>query len=188
MSENLTNDIDEDESLDDGREFGHWETRYPRRAWFQIVIELIYLVSLTILSIFLVACSAYGTTEGAEFLPFGQNPDVLIWVATVGSGLSGGCLFAIKWLYHCVAKGYWNADRCIWRFTAPLISGILAVFGTLIVRSELIPIIKGEAVDTMVAAIALAFILGLFSDNLLAALQNFANKTFGTLRDQNEDD
>src|SRR3546814_6990402 len=35
------------------------------------------------------------------------------------SGVLGGTLFGLKYLYKVVARGWWNEDRELWRFFSP---------------------------------------------------------------------
>jgi hypothetical protein len=89
----------------------------------------------------------------------------------------------LKWHYHCVAKKLWHADRRVWRITTPLLSGVVSLFVVMLLVSDILSVISFRTVDTPTGGPALAFLLGLFSDNILAALQNFAVRTIGTLRD-----
>lgn len=123
-----------------------------------------------------------------RWYPFGRAPETLYWTATVGGGLIGGTMFVLKWLYHSVAKMLWHADRRVWRITAPILSGVLAVFVVMLIQTEIIPIFDPDKIDSLLAGAATAFLIGLFSDNILAALQNFAGRTFGTLRDKHQKD
>jgi len=182
-------EAEESEDLLDGRDLGDWKTRWSREAWIQILCELAFLFLLlgTGLSI-VFFCVIAGTTDDGKFLTFGKDDRlILLWIATAGSGLVGGCVFALKWHYHCVAKGNWNSDRFVWRITSPIISAVLAIFTAMIIRSEIIPLLKGKELDNFPTLISLGFIFGLFSDNLLASLQNFANKTFGTLKAKDDE-
>ena len=115
--------------------------------------------------------------------PFGTNDDVLFWLTTGTAGVLGGTVMTLKWHYHCVAKKLWHADRRVWRITTPLLSGVVSLFVVMLLVSDIISVISLETVDTPIGGAALAFLLGLFSDNILAALQNFAVRTIGTLRD-----
>lgn len=106
---------------------------------------------------------------------------MLKWIALWVAGLLGGTVFALKWLYHSVAKGLWNQDRLLWRLIVPFNSATVSIFTGFLVSSGVVPLLKGEAFDTPLTNLAFGFIFGYFSDNILAALQNFAQKIFGTL-------
>lgn len=117
------------------------------------------------------------------WLPPEMEPTIYLWPAVLAAGVAGGTVSALKWHYHCVAKRLWHADRRVWRITAPLLSGVLALFVVMLIRSEIISILSADVLTKFLSAISLAFLLGLVSDNLLAALQNLANAAFGTLKD-----
>lgn len=93
----------------------------------------------------------------------------------------GGTVFDLKWLYHSVAWGSWNQDRLLWRLIVPFNSATVSLFTGFLVASGVVPFLKGEAFDTPLPNLAFGFIFGYFSDNILAAMQNFAKKIFGTL-------
>ncbi len=105
----------------------------------------------------------------------------LKWIALWVAGLMGGTVFALKWLYHSVAKGLWNQDRLLWRLIVPFNSATVAIFTGFLASSGMVPFLKGEAFDAPLPNLAFGFVFGYFSDNILAALQNFAQKIFGTL-------
>lgn len=117
--------------------------------------------------------------------PIGTDDTVLFWLSTGTAGLLGGTVMTLKWHYHCVAKKLWHADRRVWRITTPLLSAVVSLFVVMLLVSDIVSVISVETVNTPIGGPALAFLLGLFSDNILAALQNFAVRTIGTLRDFN---
>ena len=177
--------------LQDERELGEWKSIYPPLAKFEIYGELVYLLILLLAALFAVGSAGLGAQEAIlsdRFYPFGRGPETLYWTATLGGGVAGGTIFALKWLYHSVAKKLWHSDRRVWRITAPVLSGVIALFMMMLIKSEILPVLNPSKIDTPLAGAAIAFVLGLFSDNILAALQNFAGRTFGTLRDKNQKD
>lgn len=175
--------------LQDGRDLGSWSSVYPRYAQVWIYIELVYLLLLLVGALLAVCICAVGQMQPEEaaplqvWLPSGLTPALYLWPAVLAAGVAGGTVNALKWHYHCVAKKLWHADRRVWRITSPILSGVLALFVIMLVRSDIIPIFRSDVLTTFLSAVASGFLLGLFSDNLLAALQNFANTAFGTLRD-----
>lgn len=179
--------------LQDGRDFGQWRSVYSWRALIWIYIELLYLLLLLLLALLTIGVCAVAqmrTDEAAmaqawlpTWLPVGLIPSIYFWPAVLAAGVTGGTAAALKWHYHCVAKKLWHADRRVWRITAPLLSGVLALFVVMLIRSEIISILSADVLTKFPSAISLAFLLGLVSDNLLAALQNLANAAFGTLKD-----
>jgi len=174
--------------LNDGRDTGAWQSVYPFWARLWIYLELIYLLLLMLGGVSVIAiCAASSlSVETVPLLPnrpFGTDEEVLFWISTGTSGVLGGTVMTLKWHYHCVAKKLWHVDRRVWRLTTPLLSGVVSLFVVMLLISEIMPIISLENVKTPIGGSALAFLLGLFSDNILAALQNFAVRTIGTLRD-----
>ena len=175
--------------LTDGRCKGDFETRYTITAWVQIGLELLYLIfALTLVSGILVflgyMASAYSTESfhGLSFeLNYQRDRKLLLWVTVALSGAAGGCAFALKWLYHSVAKQNWNRDRVLWRFIVPPLSGVFAVFVAFMISSEIVPFLNSKAFDNFYMCLGGGFFLGYFSDNVLASLQNLAVKWFGTV-------
>lgn len=174
--------------LNDGRDIGEWQSVYPRCARFWIYLELIYLLLLLIGGVGVISVCAVSRLPAdvipiLSHRPFGTDGDTLFWISTGMAGMLGGTVMTLKWHYHCVAKKLWHADRRVWRITTPLLSGVISVFVVMLLVSGIMPVISVETVGTPIGGMALAFLLGLFSDNILAALQNFAMRTIGTLRD-----
>lgn len=182
-------DVHDNSRLDDGRPVGSWKSRYPKAAWVQISIELIYLCTILILSLLVIMDPALSKSDlsaqtGSYITYFGGleiRSTALKWVSLGVSGLVGGTVFSLKWLYHSVAKGVWSRDRILWRFVVPLNSATVALFTGFLFASGAVPFLKDESLDSPLMAASFGFIFGYFSDNILAALQNFAQKIFGTL-------
>ncbi|MGR3571645.1 hypothetical protein [Brevirhabdus sp.] len=185
---------EEDEELpdyDDGRDTGDWKSRYQRRAWCQIAAEFLLLFSyLIVANYFLIEAV---TEKSAEFTKEGFIYNSLFgvyvaeeeakWIALALAGFVGGAVFDLKWMYHSVAKGIWNIDRCLWRIIVPFNSSMVSLFTGLLFASGSIPFLKNESFDDYYVLLGFGFVFGYFSDNILAALQNLAKKTFGTLDD-----
>jgi hypothetical protein len=175
-------------TLDDGRRRGEFETRYPGRAWAQICLELLYLLTVIVTAGLFLLWIARAVIAGPSdyFFPevFGKLPDnlpMLVWLAAGLSGACGGAASALKWLYHSVAKGMWNRDRVIWRAVVPPLSAMLSVFAGLMVISELLPLFNRALFTSPATGAAFGFFVGLFSDNVLASLQKLAFRIFGTI-------
>lgn len=168
---------------------GQWQSRFCAAAWWQISVELVYLVILLALGTFALldvalAPASQADAQGAyvsTLLGLKIDPPALRWIALWVAGMLGGTVFALKWLYHSVAKGLWNQDRLLWRLIVPFNSATVSIFTGFLVSSGVVPFLKGEAFGTPLPNLAFGFIFGYFSDNILAALQNFAQKIFGTL-------
>jgi hypothetical protein len=174
------------EHLTDDRSPGQWETRYPRSAWIQIVLELGYLIAGLSMALFLLYQIAVSThaVNGPSVWPKafeGFSRHTLALAAVAVGGACGGFAFALKWLYHSVAYGWWNCDRLVWRLVVPVLSAILALFTALMIGSGLIPLFNAKIAEGPRMGAAYGFFVGFFSDNLLAALQRLADQTLGTL-------
>lgn len=188
-----TVDVHDRTDLVDGRKIGDWDTRYGRSAWLQIVLELCYLVLIvafgtTILidtTIYSEPLASTGGVYQAKILDVALNQSSLKWISLWTAGLLGGAVFDLKWLYHSIAKGVWNRDRLLWRLIVPFNSATVSLFTGFLFASGTVPFMKNESFETPLTLLAFGFIFGYFSDNILAALQNFAQKIFGTLQ-QNE--
>ncbi len=181
-------EVTSDSTLSDGRGIGLWKTKYGAVAWCQIILECLYLIVI-------LGFSIYGLVNAAQIwlsdtpqglLPFflgdtSTNHKMLLWVVIALSGMCGGITFSLKWLYHTVAKNYWNQDRLIWRLTVPVISSILAVFTAAMIGSGIIPLLKTTSLSTPISCAGFGFFIGLFSDNLMAGLRAVAEKLFGTM-------
>ncbi len=173
--------------LSDGRRPGQIQSRFGRRAWVQIWFELAYLTGWLATCTWILLTIGYhvGAPEAAKAnpLPFGlaypRDRQLLIWIALTTSGSVGGTAFALKWLYHSVAKDIWNVDRLVWRMVVPGLSGVFAVFVAFMVAAGIVPFLNTKAFDQFYRALGMGFLVGYFSDNVLAKLQNLANQWFG---------
>jgi hypothetical protein len=116
-------------------------------------------------------------------IPFEYPRDrtFLLWVSVGLSGVVGGSCNALKWLYHSVAKWEWNRDRIMWRFIVPPLSGTVAVFVSMLVASGVIALIDSRFFSGFYGAVGAGWLIGYFSDNVLAALQKLAHRWFGTV-------
>lgn len=180
-------------SLGDGRSPGDFQSRYPKSAWIQISAELLYLLVILGGSIFVLIWMARAVVLGANtgIYPylFGAGPanmSLVVWAATGLSGAVGGATFALKWLYHSVAKQSWNRDRVVWRIVVPPISAVLSVYTGLMIVSGLLPFISHASLNSPLAGSAFGFFIGYFSDHLLASLQKFALRIFGTINQRGD--
>jgi hypothetical protein len=175
--------------ITDGRKPGDFFSRYTCGAWVQILIELIFLVILLVGGLALLFFVGYGLAiadqsqsgKVAFYFDLPQHRTFLIWVSIAISGAIGGVTFSLKWLYHSVAKSLWNRDRVLWRFIVPIISGVLAMFCGFMIVSGIVPFLSRTAFDNFYVALGFGFFTGYFSDNVLAALQRLAKRTFGTV-------
>ena len=174
-------------ALSDGRQPGEIISRFDRYAWAQILFELIYLTAWLLVCTWILGTIGYhvAAPEAAvgSPLPFDlaypRDRKLLIWIALATSGCVGGTAFALKWLYHTVAKDIWNVDRLVWRIVVPGLSGVFAVFVAFMVAAGIVPFLNSQAFDHFYRALGTGFLLGYFSDNVLAKLQRLANQWFG---------
>lgn len=100
------------------------------------------------------------------------------WLA----GSLGGVLFALKWLYHTVARGSWHLDRRLWRIFTPHISGGLSFAILALVASGSLRIFDTKAVRALPTVVGLGFLVDYFSDSAIAKLTEVADTLFGTVR------
>lgn len=114
-------------------------------------------------------------------LIYPRDRTLILWVSIALSGVAGGASFDLKWLYHSVAKWTWNRDRLLWRLMVPFLSGTLAVFVAMMIRSGVVSFLNAAFFDNFYGGLSAGFLIGYFSDNVLAALQNLAVKWFGTV-------
>ena len=95
------------------------------------------------------------------------------------SGVLGGTLFDIKWLYHTVAKGYWNVDRLPWRIFTPHLSGAFAFGLIALITSGIFDVLNREILRTAPAVVGLGLLFGYFSDYTVAKLGDIARNLLG---------
>jgi hypothetical protein len=162
----------------DGRALGDWKTRYPG-AQLAIYLEAGYLMLLLgagLIGIFLVwhqNLDRWLSINKADSMTFGRV--CYVWLG----GLIGGTTFAMKWLYHSVARARWHADRRLWRIFMPHLSAALALAVLAFLTSNLVGIFDQHTLREPVALFALSFLAGYFSDNTIAALARLADQWFG---------
>jgi hypothetical protein len=176
----------------DHRHLGDWGSRYTTAAWRQISVEFAYLVIVLFSAIILLAWIGYHIAPpslldkrpiplfGLNFV-YPRDRKFLLWMAVGLSGVAGGTSFSLKWLYHSVAKALWNRDRILWRLIVPFLSGTLSVFVSMLVASGILSLIDQRFFNNFFGAVGIGWLLGYFSDNVLASLQKLAHKWFGTV-------
>lgn len=181
-------DLSDLSSLTDGRPPGIFRSAYPWSCWVHIGIEFSYLVVVQLVCFtalfFLALYVVREPKSGLIFEVFGPYPaskSLVAYASIALAGACGGCTFALKWLYHSVAKKSWHRDRTIWRFVVPITSAFLAVFSGLMIISGLVPFLARAPLTLPTTAAAYGFFVGVFSDNVLAALQRLAFNLFGTV-------
>jgi hypothetical protein len=98
------------------------------------------------------------------------------------SGLLGGTVLDVKWLYHSVARQIWHLDRRLWRLFIPHVSGATAFAVTALIGSGMIRVFDARTVDSLPLVIGLGFLVGYFSDFAIAKLFELAETLFGASR------
>lgn len=151
----------------DGRQLYDWQSRWPVEARKRMRAEFVYLI------VFLIGPCVVLTMHFTSTIQL--IPELLGALA----GIAGGSAFSSKWFYHSIAKGLWHVDRCYWRIITPLISGVIAFFAAILVRSEILNIFKAETFAKPANMIILGFIAGYFSDSAIAKFAEVAASLFG---------
>jgi hypothetical protein len=167
----------------DNRRLLEWKSRYPPEARKEIRVEAFYLGAILFGTPWLLV----GFHAHLPYMfwrdvsPSSQEAVSRFGLAWVG-GMLGGTLFAIKWLYHVVARELWNLDRRLWRLFTPHISGGLAFGVIVLVSSGVLKIFDSRAANSHATIVGLAFLVGYFSDSAVAKLTEIADTLFGTSR------
>jgi hypothetical protein len=162
---------------DDGRVRGEWETRYPRRVWLAVAIEGIYLVLIFVACLIGLLCTWLDVFSGTLGLSESKAIAFNRYLFYLFGGMLGGVLFGIKWLYHSVARGFWNFDRKPWRYLVPILSSGFAFASAFIIEAGLsrMPSSGKEA-----EYVAVGFLVGYFSDKAISMLSRVADVIFGS--------
>jgi hypothetical protein len=166
--------------LTDDRPENEWRSRYTdRRAVRQIVGEGCYLGALIVAAAAALILIWLGTPRSWLGVDAARYDTFRIYSFAWVSGTLGGTLFAVKWLYHSLGKGYWNVDRLAWRLFTPHLSGGFA-FGLLaLATSGVFEILNRELLRSSPAIVGVGFLLGYFSDYTVARLYNVAAHLLG---------
>jgi len=156
----------------EAREIMFWEARYLLTVFFGSVLILAGIL------VFLCNCSE----PFQESMPVAVKHDFFCAILIAWfSGVIGGCLFGMKWLYHTIAKGLWTEDRHYWRILTPHMSGATATFIVIIaIGTGITEFLKNEMAHSLTGVATLAFLSGYFSDKALAKLSEIADHIFGT--------
>jgi hypothetical protein len=166
--------------LTDGRKENEWHSRYPE-FWcrFQICAEAFYLAVLLYGSAFLLLLVWLGTVQ--DWLDVSDDRYATFQVYSYAwlGGLLGGTLFAVKWLYHSVGHGYWNADRLPWRVFTPHLSSAFSFGLIAIITSSIFAVLDQDLIREGAAVVGLSLLLGYFSDFTIARLYVVAKNLLG---------
>lgn len=195
MNEEKDDDCEDESGLRDGRCEGESGTKFTQGEWIQIACEALILFAFVLGGVYVLSrilwCvgtleSDAGTASGNAFCSAEQAPLVMS-TAFFLSGLIGGAVFSLKWLYHTVAKNIWHRDRLLWRVTVPLMGAILGVFITYIFARTFGTSFRPESLSagSLLPACGFSFLVGVFADGALASLERLARSIFGTLENFN---
>jgi hypothetical protein len=165
----------------DGRKPGEWQTRYSdKSAKWGIRFEAAYIVLLLFLCP--TALLVLWIREDQTFCGLSEKQVGVVcrYAYAWAGGVLGGTLFTLKWLYHSVARWMWNRDRRLWRLCAPHLSGALAFVFVCMINSGMLVIFDKDAMRRPSVIVAIAFLVGYFSDSALAKMSEIAMSLFGT--------
>lgn len=162
----------------DGRDVEQWKSRYPEKARSEIRLEAFLVAAILLGSLLMIFFIWSGFLADAINCKLCSRPAFIRYGYFFLGGVLGGTLFGIKFLYHVVAKGYWNQDRRLWRLLSPLLAGSLAfIVGALTDAGFLGLTISANKSS---AFLSLGFITGYFGDKALAKMTEMADVIFGT--------
>jgi hypothetical protein len=164
----------------DGRELGDWRSRYDdpfarRVFWFEAayLAALLITVPILVLVLWLGRPKAWLRVSDQTYKP------VLKYGVAWLSGVLGGTLFDVKWLYHSVARQTWHLDRRLWRLFTPHLSGGLAFVVVALISSGMLRVFDRQALESMSMVLGIGFMVGYFSDSAVAKLSEIAETLFG---------
>lgn len=163
----------------DGKKPGDWKTVYCGKSWAFIVIESIY-VSFLLIGAFALCFQTWNLNfNNTLLLTDSKYATLSPFIYCFSAGIIGGTLFAIKWLYHCVARQKWHIDRILWRIFTPWISGVFALVMYVLMKSGLFSAFDGDAISNGYTAFSIGFLVGYFSDSAMSKFREIADTLFG---------
>lgn len=170
----------------DGRLEGDYKSRYVKTQWRQILAEAVYLLAaFTVSSLILLWTGpSVATPVDAEILDQTEWGSARPFTLAFFGGALGGTLFALKWLYHSVAKGIWNPDRILWRLFAPILSAGAATTFVILSASGVLPFFGRELASSPAGATGIGILVGFFSDRAFSLFENTIQSLFGSPRSQ----
>jgi len=167
----------------DGHKIGDWRSKYDDpKARRGIRFEAGYLAVFLILTPLLILILWLEIPKQRLGLSDEKYGPVLKYGLAWLSGILGGTLFDMKWLYRSVARGFWHLDRRLWRLFAPHISGGLAFAVIALISSGMVRVFDRQATASSSVVVGVAFMVGYFSDSAVAKLTEIAETLFGLSR------
>lgn len=180
----------EDEVInDDERERFNWKSRYPDEALRRIRWEAAYVLAILALSM----VGLLYTWRGDTYTIFSYGCTSCN-VATFNrysylcfSGMLGGALFGLKYLYKVAARGWWNVDRGLWRISSPWLSAGLAFAVGALANAGLFGFDVNHSRGGA-SFVSLGFIAGYFADSASRKMQEIADILFGRPQQPKKDE
>lgn len=166
----------------DNRNVGDWRSRYAEsEVCKKIRFEACYLAVIS------VACPLLMVALFVRWLQPNTGIDIKRWDALAYWGYSwlggmlGGALFSMKWMYHTVARGIWNADRRLWRLFTPLLSAGVAVMVIALSYAGVWPEFGIDVVRSGAGAVGVSLLVGYFADHTISRLAAHAGASKASL-------
>jgi hypothetical protein len=171
----------EDEAInDDERQRFNWKSRYPQEARKQIKWEAAYVLFVFFLSGVGIFLTWRGDIAGVLANGCARCDAATLdrYAVLSFSGVLGGSLFGLKYLYKVVARGWWNEDRQLWRLFSPLLAGGMAFAVGALAHAGVFGFSVGDN-QSGASLVSLGFIAGYFADSASRKLQEIADTLFG---------
>ena len=160
----------------DGRQKFDWKSRYPEEAKSQIHYEAWYILILLFIALALIFATWMDVFEKMFTLSAEGSATLRKYCYYSFSGLFGGTVFGMKYLYRVVARGYWHEDRKVWRYQSPFIAlAVSFAIGTLIDGRFM----SVGAQTNGASIVGLGFLIGYFADDATGKLHEIAGVLFG---------
>jgi len=163
----------------DGRIEYQWSTRYPRHVRVEIYLESSYLFVLFVCSFFVMFAIWRGWISSYVSVYSSESYILKKYAFYAISGILGGVVFGIKYLYRVVARGYWHQDRRIWRLMSPFIAMAVAFIVGAMIDATLI---TTHVPTSNAAFVSIGFLAGYFADQAVAKMYDIATVIFGKAR------
>lgn len=180
-SGNVINELSESEHINtDERLKYDWKSRWDGEAkkhiYLDAVLVGIFLI-VTLVAIFL-TWRGYAFAYLVDGCTDCSRTTFNRYVYFFLGGQLGGTLFAVKYLYKVVARGFWHLDRRLWRIFTPLIAGSLGLAIGAMIDSGILGLTTKVSGGS--AYFSVGFIAGYFADSALAKMQEVADIVFGS--------
>jgi len=180
----------EDEVInDDERERFNWKSRYPEEALKRIRWEAAYVLAILAFAM----AGLLFTWRGDVYDLFScgcascRSETFNRYSYLFFSGMLGGSLFGLKYLYKVVARGWWNLDRGLWRISSPWLSAGLAFAAGALAHAGLFGFDVNHSRGGA-SFVSLGFIAGYFADSASRKMQEIADILFGRPQQPKKDE